>query len=86
MSQLAPNHQSQPTVPWSIEVIPDLMGYLLLLNGNKTYIAKQDLDSLIVALALVKERESQGRDWIPDLVEAIRGQRGESDESGATHG
>lgn len=77
---------TKPTVPWNIDVIPDLCGYLLLLNGSKVYVAKQDLDSLIVALAIAKERESAGADWIPDLIEAIRGQRGEISENGADRG
>lgn len=74
-----------PTRPWTVDVIPDLMGYLLLINGTKTYISKQDLDPLLVALAMVKERESD-RDWLPELAEAIRGERGEHSESSAERG
>lgn len=78
---------TQPlTRPWAVEVIPDLMGYLLLLNGSKVYIAKQDFDVLLVALAMVKERESNGHDWLNDLAEAIRGERGEHSETPATDG
>lgn len=65
-----------PTRPWAVEVIPDLTGYLLLLNGSKVYLAKQDFDVLLVALAMVKERECD-HDWLPELAAAIRGERGE---------
>jgi hypothetical protein len=74
-----------PTRPWTVDVIPDLMGYLLLINGTKTYITKQDLDPLLVALAMVKERESD-HDWLADLAAAIRGERGEHSESPAERG
>lgn len=65
-----------PTRPWAVEVIPDLTGYLLLIYGTKVYIAKQDFDVLLVALAMVKERECD-HDWMIDLAEAVRGERGE---------
>lgn len=76
---------SQPTTqpltrPWSIDVIPDLFGYMVLIFGNTVYIPKEHFDSVLVALAMVKERESDGHDWLPELAEAIRGKRGEHDE------
>lgn len=78
---------TQPlTRPWAVEVIPDLTGYLLLINGAKVYVAKQDFDVLLVSLAMVKERESNGYDWLNDLAEAIRGERGEISETPATDG
>jgi len=75
-----------PTRPWHIDVIPDLFGYMVLIEGNTIYIPKEHFDSVIVALAMVKERESAGQDWVPDLVEAIRGQRGELGETPAGNG
>lgn len=70
-----------PTRPWHIDVIPDLFGYMVLIEGNTIYIPKEHFDSVIVALAIVKERESAGHDWLVDLAEAIRGERGEHSET-----
>lgn len=75
-----------PTRPWHIEVIPDMFGYMLLCEGNSMYFPKEHFDSVLVAMALIKERESAGHDWIADLVEAIRGERGEHSETPATDG
>lgn len=66
-----------PTRPWAIEVIPDMFGYHLYVQGQRFYIAKEYFDSVLVAMAMVKERESAGYDWIADLTSAIRGERGE---------
>lgn len=69
--------QPSPTRPWTIDVIPDLFGYMVLIYGNCIYIPKEHFDAVIVALAIAKERDADGHDWIADLVEAVRGERGE---------
>ena len=75
---------SQPlTVPWKIDVIPDLFGYMVLVHGNSLYIPKEHFDAVLVALSQVKERESAGHDWLHELGEAIRGERGELGEAPA---
>ena len=74
MSQLT---TALPTRPWTIDVIPDMFGYMVLIFGNTLYIPKEHFDSVLVALAMVKEREADGHDWVPELVDAIRGERGE---------
>lgn len=72
-----------PTVPWKVDVLADMFGYYLLVEGRRFYIPKEHLDSVIVALSLVKERQAVGHDWLVDLGEAIRGERGERDEPAA---
>lgn len=73
-----------PTRPWTIDVIPDMFGYMVLIYGNSLYIPKEHFDAVIVALAQAKERDANGHDWLPELAEAIRGERGEHSESLAT--
>ncbi len=70
-----------PTQPWNTEVLPDFFGYHLWVDGKRFYISKEHFDAVIVALAIVKERESAGHDWLVDLAEAIRGERGEHSET-----
>lgn len=75
---------SQPTTPshtrpWETEVLPDFFGYHLWVDGKRLFIPKERFDAVIVALALVKERESAGADsdWLDELRQSIRGERGE---------
>ena len=68
------------TLPWKVDVLTDMFGYYLLVEGRRFYIPREQLDSVIVALSLVKERQAVGHDWLIDLGEAIRGERGERDE------
>jgi hypothetical protein len=75
-----------PTRPWTVDVIPDMFGYMVLIYGNSVYIPKEHFDAVIVALAMAKERDADGHDWLPELAEAIRGKRGEHSESSAERG
>ncbi len=78
---------TQPlTVPWKVDVVADMFGYYLLVEGRRFYIPKEQLDSVIVALSMVKERQSAGHDWLIDLGEAIRAERGELKETPAERG
>lgn len=82
---------SQPTtqlltLPWKVDIIADMFGYYLLVEGRRFYIPKEQLDSVIVALSMVKERQSVGHDWLIDLGEAIRAERGEREETSAADG
>src|SRR5215211_209669 len=67
MSQLA----SSPTTSPSVEVLPDLFGYCLIVDGVKLYIPKEQLDQVLVGLLFHKVRESPGSEWLAELEEII---------------
>jgi len=74
------------TQPWKIEVLPDFFGYHLWVDGKRFYILKEHFDAVIVAMAIVKERESVGHDWLIDLAESIRAEKSLGGESTASDG
>lgn len=56
------------TRPWLVDVLPDLFGFHLMVDGRRFFIPKERLEGVIVALSIYRETPAPTGDWLSSLV------------------